>query len=446
MSDTALVIGGGIAGLTAALGLSSHGFRVTIIEQDLKLGGRLAVAPPSLLLGCHTATWSLLEQLDMAAALRRGKHTPIDFLQASGSRVQYPVFPLPSPLNTLVGTTLFQGLSMRDRWHLLTFLERTWERDPPMPQDLELRTASDWLASIDQSEAARTSVWNLLSRLLVGNGIHEVSAALFMRTLRRSFFTGTRSSRFMIPEPQFPEHFLDAMHTRMKHLDVTIRLNTQAIGIQIRHERMTGVRLDNGDNLTADWYLSAVPASSFRRLLPEQVVTHYSYFQQLSKLHDTRLLIVMLRVAHPDFGSHLTLLSHRSFHWIVSQSDLESPNPSTLVWLVATGETALFLASDTEVLTAAKTDMAMAYPTLEHVPMLGHRITRMSNAFMWMKPGAQHYRPLARSPFGNLFVAGDWTDTGWPANLESAVLSGQRCAEAIVSQRGNFSTLQATRK
>ena len=78
--------------------------------------------------------------------------------------------------------------------------------------------------------------------------------------------------------------------------------------------------------------------------------------------------------------------------------------------------------------------------------MLGHRITRISNAFMWMKPGAQHYRPLPRSPLGNLFVAGDWADTGWPANLESAVLSGQRCAEAIASQRGNRSALQPTRK
>jgi len=446
MSDTALVIGGGIAGLTAALGLSSRGFRVTIIEQDLKLGGRLAVAPPSLLLDCHTATWSLLEQLHMAATLRRGKPTPIDFLQASGSRVTYPAVPLPSPLNTLIGTSLFQGLSMRDRWHLLTFLERTWERDPPMPQDLELRTAGDWLASIDQSEAARTNVWNPLSRLLIGNDIQEVSAALFMRTLRRGFFTGARSNRFMIPEPQFHEHFLDAMHNRMNHLDVTVRLNIRASGIQVRHERMTGVRLDNGEDLTADWYLSAVPASSFRRLLPEQVVTHYAYFQQLSKLHDTQLLIVMLRVADSSFSSHLTLLSHRSFHWIVSQPDLDSPNPSTLAWLVATGETALFLASDTEVLTAAKTEMAIAYPPLKHAPMLGHRITRMSNAFVWMKPGAQHYRPLPRSPFGNLFVAGDWTDTGWPANLESAVLSGQRCAEAIASQGGNLSALQATQK
>ena len=121
MNDTALVIGGGIAGLTAALDLSSRGFRVTVIEQDRKLGGRLATAPPSLLLGCHTATWSLLEQLDMAAALHRGQHAPIDFI-ASGSRAQYTAFPLPSPLNTLVGTSLFQGLSMRDRWHLLTFL------------------------------------------------------------------------------------------------------------------------------------------------------------------------------------------------------------------------------------------------------------------------------------------------------------------------------------
>src|SRR5262249_44837850 len=53
------------------------------------------------------------------------------------------------------------------------------------------------------------------------------------------------------------------------------------------------------------------------------------------------------------------------------------------------------------------------------------------NAILSLKPGAKLHRPIQRSPIANLLVAGAWTDTGWPPNLESAIVSGNRCADAI---------------
>ncbi len=61
------------------------------------------------------------------------------------------------------------------------------------------------------------------------------------------------------------------------------------------------------------------------------------------------------------------------------------------------------------------------------------RIVREPQAFLSLRPGTASLRPLPQSPFPNLFLAGDWTDTGLPATLESAILSGDRCAEAIVA-------------
>ncbi|MGC4096595.1 MAG: FAD-dependent oxidoreductase [Nitrospira sp.] len=163
-----LILGGGIAGLTAALSLAAKDHSVTVVEQDAHLGGRMWHAPPPILLEAHGATWSLIKTLGQDAVTRPLRHTPLEFLQSTGARIQFLHLPLPSPLNTLLGTTLFQGLSMRDRWHLLSFLERTWEQDPPLPNDLDSRVADEWLTSIGQSETARHGVWNSLARLLLG--------------------------------------------------------------------------------------------------------------------------------------------------------------------------------------------------------------------------------------------------------------------------------------
>ena len=103
----------------------------------------------------------------------------------------------------------------------------------------------------------------------------------------------------------------------------------------------------------------------------------------------------------------------------------------TEVYMVAAGETDLHSSSDTVVMDRAEADAAAAWPAL-HAPVLtGRHINRIVDTGLSVKPGTQRDRPLQVSPFCNLFLAGDWTDTGWPANLESAVASGNRCAAAI---------------
>lgn len=431
MSRTVAVIGGGIAGLTAALGLSSQGYDVTIIEEASRLGGHLNSAPAIPLFGCYTATLALLDKLNRASLLRTSKHTPLEFLQPNGIRTQYAPLPLPSPLNTLIGTTLFQGLSMRDRWHLLMFLERTWERDPPMPDDLETRAAEQWLGSIGQSETARQSVWNPLSRFLLGDDLAKVSASLFMRTLRRHFFTGARGSKIIVPSVDMASLLVTALTERLSVQRVSVRLHTKVTGFRFAHDRMTAVEVEGREALTADYCVAALPFSRLRRLLPEWVITHFAYFQQLGRLQASSMLAVHLQVARRSRHAGLVLLPSGRFHWMTSHPKQVGEIHATDVYMVAAGETSLFSSPDTTVLEIARADLAAACPLLDAPTWISHRINRISETILSVKPGTQHYRPLQKSPFTNLFLAGDWTDTGWPANLESAVVSGDRCAAAI---------------
>ena len=320
---------------------------------------------------------------------------------------------------------------MRDRWHLLAFLERTWERDPPMPDDLEMQAAEPWLAGIGQSETARRSVWNPLSRLMLGGDLENVSASLFMRTLRRYFFTGARASKIIVPSIDVSRLLVTPLIERLTEQGVSIRLSTAVTGLQFSHDRVTAAEFGNRNTFAADTYVIALPFSRLRRLLPERVMTHYAYFQQLGRLRGSCMVAVHLQVAYCTARASVILLPQGSFHWCITRPAVEGMEEVTDLYLVATGNTGLFSSSDAVVLEIARTDVAAAYPPLTTPPLTRHGITRVSESNLSVKPGTQQYRPLQRSPFPNLFLAGDWTDTGWPANLESAIESGNRCVAAI---------------
>jgi glycine/D-amino acid oxidase-like deaminating enzyme len=433
MKGSVAVLGGGIAGLTSAFGLSSRGYDVTVIEEAPALGGHWAEEPMIPLFGCYTATWNLLHNLGVAASLRISSHTPLEFLQPNGTRVQYTPLPLPSPLNTLIGTTLFQGLSMRDRWHLLVFLERTWERDPPMPDDLEAHAAEPWLVSIGQSDSARRSIWNPLSRFLLGDDLTGVSASMFMRTLRRHFFTGVRANKIIVPGIDVPACLMKTLTERLRAGRVSFRLRTGCTGFRFTNDRVTAVEIDGREVLSADYYVAALPFARLRGLLPERLVTHYAYFQQLGGLHANSRVTAQFQVACSRRQSSLILLPDRDFHWVMTRPILLDGNEATDVYMVSTGKMNRFPSSDTMVLEMARMDVTAACPSFEGLALLSPRICRTPDTGLSVEPGTQHCRPLQASPFANLFLAGAWTDTGWPATLGSAVVSGDRCAAAIAA-------------
>ncbi|MBS0170164.1 MAG: FAD-dependent oxidoreductase [Nitrospira sp.] len=434
MSRQVLILGGGLAGLTAALHLATEGHSVSVLEQGDQVGGHLRHAPPPILLEAHHAFWSLLASLDNDTAARQIRHTPLEFLQATGTRVQFLHLPLPSPLNTLLGTTLFQGLSMRDRWHLLSFLERTWEQDPPLPNDLDSRAADEWLTSIGQSEQACHGVWNSLARLLVGDALPMVSAGLFMRTLRRCFLTGARATKLIVP-PQGIETFLLApLKARLDNLGVEFTLNATVTQLHFAQQRVTGVELTDRRRLTADWYISALPHHRLTPLLPERVVTHYAYFQQLSHLSESSILVVRLNLDRPVKQTQLVLLEGKTFHWMIRHADAGRQDQASILWAVAVGEADLLTQTQDRLVELALDEMTAAFPGDTPLPhVLDMEILRLPSAILAARPGAQQFRPVSTSPFTNFLMAGAWTDTGWPANHESAILSGQRCAMALAA-------------
>ncbi len=455
MPKSVLIIGGGLAGLTVAIRLGARGHAVTLLEEGRGLGGRLVAAGvrpaniatsqspslrspsepqealPPILLGSHRSTFSLVETLGSGARASSFHRLPLEFLLPDGPAVRWRHPWLPGPFHTLLALTIFRGLSFRDRWRALTWLERTWEGEPDLPIDLEHRTADDWLAAVGQSETARGKIWRPLARFLLGEDLTVVSAAMLVAMLARCFFAERNHSAILMPAMGVGPLFLHPVRDQLVRSRATIRLEAAVRRIQFDSHGVTEVQLRTGETLKADWYVAALPHRSLCSLLPERVLAQYAYFEHMTKLSDANALAVHLRFQRGPRPARLLLLAEGPYHWLVNRADAGSGGNGTRVSLVATGSAANLERSDQELVDSALDVIKRAWPTWAEARPLESCIVREPHAFLSVRPGTRVLRPLQQSPFPNFLLAGDWTDTGLPGTMESAIRSGDLCAEAI---------------
>jgi uncharacterized protein with NAD-binding domain and iron-sulfur cluster len=432
------ILGGGPAGLTAAYRLTRQGYRVTVIERGPLLGGALIGEDPHndpepfTILGCHHATQALLHSLHSNSQQPEKIAIPLEFRLPDGSFVHYPRTSFPAPLHTWVNLLRFAGIPWKERWRLASWVEQLWEGDAELPADLEQRTADDWLASIGQSVQTRSLVWNPLAQWLTGNDLAAMSADAFVRSMKPLFLSTHPDSRISVVQDSLQTCFIQPITEVLMQESATILRNTEATQLRYEQDRISGVLLSDGSVLQADWYIAALRSQQLTPLLPEQWLTRYAYFQQLAELRSIDSTILHVHVEQPCATPRLILLSDPSFHLVLATAAA----PDRTAFSLITTDSQFEQARPDSHLDIAIPDLLKSWGlvTPKHRVASSRRRT-ISNAFLSLKPGSKLHRPIQRSPIANLLLAGSWTDTGWPPNLESAIVSANRCAEAIAHDR-----------
>ena len=430
MKPSVLVIGGGAAGLTAALRLSEAGLSVRLIEEQAQLGGRLGNIP-GVLFGWHHHTRSLLTILQHHSHVSFSKDLAIEFTGTRSTRFQAPR--IPGPLHGILGLALFKGLSARDRFRALNLIERSWEGNPPLPPDLENHLAKDWLTQGGQSEAAQQRIWNPLTRFLLGDDLCRVSADFLVRMCTQSFLATHADSLLAIPNASLSSLILPSAQSAFRACGVTVHTDVSALHLVLQGQQVKEVRLHNGTSAQADWYILAIPHSRLSGLLPEGALTHFAYFDHLAHLSDVPTMTVEFQVTPFSSTPRLLLLSAGTFHWIVYSPPARSVHQQATITCVATGLETLMCHEDPDIIRLAQSDISMFMGDFSESCIHHSRVIRESHGFLSLAPGSTLNRPLSQSPLRNMLVAGAWTDTGLPSSLESAIVSGDRCADHILA-------------
>jgi uncharacterized protein with NAD-binding domain and iron-sulfur cluster len=433
-TQSVVILGGGPAGLTASYRLTGHGYRVTIIDRRPLLGGTrisedLCDAPePFTILGCHRATQALLHSLHPDPQQPAEAEIPLEFRLHDDSLVHYPRTCFPAPLHAWVNLLRFAGIPWKERWGLASWVEQLWEGDERLPADLEQRTADEWLASIRQSAQTRRVVWNPLARWLTGNDLSTMSADAFVTSIRPLFLRTRSDNRISVVQGSLQSCFVQPITEALTQVGATILRNTEATQLRYEQDHISGILLRDGSLLQADWYVAALPPQQLTPLLPERWLTRYAYFQQLAELLSVDSTILHVHAEQPCATPRLVLLSDTSFHSVLATA----ATPDRTCFSLITTDSQFAQTRPDSYRDRLIPDLLRSLGLLMPESRIASTSRRtIPGGILSLRPGTKIHRPIQRSPIANLLVAGAWTDTGWPPNLESAIVSGNNCADAI---------------
>lgn len=423
-SESVIILGRSVSGLAAARDLAKRGYAVTLLDY----------APwephpplPDTLLGCHTKSLALLTSLSEKRPLTPDDILPLEFLLPTGIIVSYRPTTLPGSLHWIAGLLRFRGLSWPDRWALLSYLERVWEQEDSIPTVLESDTAETWLKGLGQSQVARDTIWSPLARFLTGTPLAELPAATFAQAATHPFLRSATGARITQLKAPLTERLVASLASAA--LESGARIVSLEAPPQLRFEQhaITQIRLRDGSHLQAAWYLSALSHKALCSLLPERLLTRYAYFSHISELHNHDRVTVDCYGPAVGKSPRFILLSGTTATCL----SLKPSGPDAAHYRLTYQGEGLADRSDRELATVALHDLGVVFPALSSQTFTGPAIDRHAQVELTLKAGTTMARPIHHGPIKNFLLAGGWTDTGWPDNLESAVVSATRCVDHI---------------
>ncbi|MHA3902138.1 hydroxysqualene dehydroxylase HpnE [Castellaniella sp. WN] len=435
MSTTA-VIGAGWAGLAAAARLRRAGRTVRVYEAAAAPGGRARrIDHPGLglridngqhiLLGAYTGTLALMRSLDVDPehVLLAGD---MDLRSADGG-LRLRFWPLPPPLHRLGVLLGSRGL---DGWRGRRHLVRTFGALDPDRVDPSA-TVSDWLAGLDCPPDLATRLWEPLCLAAMNTPAHAAQARLFARVLADSLGAGPAASRILIPR--------DGLH-ELWPARVCVLL-----GDDLRRHRVRSIAPApaGGWRVDGDLHESvilAVPASEARRLLAP-LPGSADFLDGWTEPAHSAIGTLTLRLGRP-WNSGLSMMLLRDDpardawgQWLFDRSASAGANADRLLVHVVIGAADRYAGRDPARIAAGVIDqirIQAATGSLPPLPEIGtHALVTERRATFDAVPGLR--RPGAATPWTGLLLAGDWTDTGYPAVLEGAVRSGLKAAEEALA-------------
>jgi len=426
------VVGGGLAGIAAALELSDAGATVTLFEARARLGGATYSVRRKdhwidngqhVLLRCCTAYRSFLTRLGVEQLVPIQPRLRIPVLREDEPPAFLRRAPLPAPLHLVPTLLRYSLLGPRERVSALRAAAALRKLDPA-DQTLDLQTFGGWLRAHGQSDAAVAELWNLITLPTLNLPASEGSLLLATMVFRTGLLDAADACDIGVPSVPLQQLHGDAAATALEHAGVRV-----ALGTPVRKAEGRRILLDE-DGHDADAVIVTVPHDSVARIVPDGAVDSGALAalgsSPIVNLHlhfDRRVLDEPFAAA--EAASPLQWLFDRTQASEVTQGQLVSVSLSG-----AQADIAEPLATLRERYLPA---VQRLLPAARDAEILDFTATREPRATFRASPGTARLRPGPGTIVPGLYLAGAWTNTGWPATMESAVRSGLAAARAALS-------------
>ncbi|MDE2938553.1 MAG: hydroxysqualene dehydroxylase HpnE [Chloroflexota bacterium] len=445
-----VILGGGIAGIAAALELLDAGRKVTLVESRNFLGGRAFSFTDvntgltldngqHVIVGCCTEFIAFLDQLGVHDRWFLQDRLRIPVFSRNGKKGKLAASRLPSPLHLLPSFLAYPHLSPLDKVKVVWGMARAGfaNRDDPELDDI---TFYQWLRNNCQPERAINNLWNLVVEPTLNDNVREVSAAMGLMIVQEGMLSSTRSGNLGYARNGLLASIGEPARRLLEERGATLLLGDAIRRVVVSPEPATNgpwdsvaaVELASGRRIVGREFVSALPFSSLLRLLPPEVAD-LDFFGRIGRLEWSPILNLHVLYDRPVMSLPLCAFVDSPLQWVFNRNAIAG-DPAGGGQLVTISVSAAwdFIGMPREELAPVfLAEMAAAFPAAGKANVLNVTVVKQREATFRCFPGSGSLRPGPVTPLPNLFLAGEWTNTGWPSTMEGAVRSGQQAARAV---------------
>lgn len=442
--SSAIVIGGGAAGLSAAVRLQQQGLQVILIEQRSLLGGRAyAYSKPGsptldnghhVTLNCYENFRHLLKTIGAETALEFQPTLTIPFRGEYQERRIDAVFAagnLPAPLHLLRGLMRLPGLTPTQKLQAMKIGPAVLGRAALERNDI---TVSTWLKHCSQPELLIDWLWKPLCMAALNLHPDEASAKLFAEVLHRAFFSSRAGSSLGVFRSNLSQAYTEPALNYLQRHAVQLHLGATATRLRFEHERCVGVDLEDGTVLRADFCVSALPGVRLKALLDTETLRAWPTATQFDGFGAVPIVNAYLLYETPQMHGQLACLLGTQYQWAFDLSHLLNGEKGQLVSLTISDARPQLEIGNEELAKLGDAELRSAFRDLNASASPKTWVIKERRATMMHTPENEQRRPGTTTPFHNFFLAGDWTDTGLPCTLEGAAQSGFAAATAVLQR------------
>jgi squalene-associated FAD-dependent desaturase len=439
-SSNVLVLGGGLAGLSAAVRLAEGGRKVTVLEATKAPGGRARSFPDAatgreldngqhLVMGCYRETLAFLRTIDSTDGIYFQKDLSVRMVKPGGQRLSLDCPPLPAPLHLAVGLLKMRGLSLLDKAAAMR-AGLVLRGEVKRPDDNE--TCDSWLRRLGQTPTLRNAFWDPMIWGTLNDDPLVSSAAMFTAVLERAFLSTRDASRLGVPKVPLSRLYVDQSLAYLRARGCEVRLGEPVRALDVTGTQVSGVTLKSGETLRADAVVAAVPPHAFLDLLTGTWPAHPVY-QDIARLRTSPIVNLWFTTDRAPFDEPFIGLVGGPLHWMFNRSQIEgSVGGEVLLNCTISGARACIDDPPEALQDLLRAELERYFPG--RVPQIRQfRAIKEKRATISHAAGSYHWRPETLGPIRGLYLAGDWTRTGLPATIESAVQSGHDAARALLA-------------
>ncbi|MCA9828966.1 MAG: hydroxysqualene dehydroxylase HpnE [Dehalococcoidia bacterium] len=433
------VIGGGLAGLAAACELVDLGHRPTIFERRPWAGGKTysyvdretgdeVDNGQHVFMQCTTAYTDFLRKLGTLGLCRRQRRLSVPVFNRDGSRSTLRASGLPAPLHLGWSFLRYKHIAASIKPGIARTLLKAARMSEQERASLHERSLGDWLRENGQGGVAIRDFWDFMLVPTLNASSEESSAADALFVLREGFLRSNHTAAIGVARCGLTRLHVDPAVAYFTARGGSIRTGTTVTGLRVRDGRITGLRVEGAQEEDFDAVVCAVPPTQAASLLSQDGFD----FSALRAIEMAPIINLHLWFDRPVADFSLAAFVGNELQWAFNRDRIDPGLPGSQKHRLVVS------------LSAASPYMGLTRKELRErfLPQLHRAIPGTAEArlvhFLAIKepeatfvPSPGLHRPTTQTAWPDLVLAGTFTDTGWPATMESAVRSGQAAARTL---------------